>query len=51
VPYQSIARTPLGLAQLLATGILDNPNACLVSPVVVGRADELAALKQAIPVP
>ncbi len=48
MPYESIARIPRGLAELLAAGILENVNACRVSPVVVGRADELAALQQCI---
>ena len=48
MPYESIACTPRGLAQSLAAGILDNVNACHVSPVVAGRAQELAALQQSI---
>jgi ATP/maltotriose-dependent transcriptional regulator MalT len=48
VPYESIAKIPPGLAQSLAAGILESVNACRVSPVVVGRADELAALHGSI---
>ena len=50
MPYESIAGTPRGLAQSLAAGILDNVNACRVSPIVVGRAPELATLQQSMAV-
>jgi DNA-binding CsgD family transcriptional regulator len=48
VAGDSIARMPTRLAELYAAGILENVNACIVSPVVVGRADELAVLAQRI---
>jgi DNA-binding CsgD family transcriptional regulator len=46
VPSESIASVPRGLAQSLAAGILDYVNACRVSPIVVGRAQELVTLQQ-----
>jgi DNA-binding CsgD family transcriptional regulator/tetratricopeptide (TPR) repeat protein len=46
VSSESIASIPRGLAQSLAAGILHNVDASRVSPVVVGRARELAALQQ-----
>ena len=45
---ESIARIPCGLAEWLAAGILEGVNACRVSPIVIGRADELAALQQSL---
>ncbi|MGB6458084.1 MAG: AAA family ATPase [Streptosporangiaceae bacterium] len=46
--YESIARTPRGLAQLLAAGILEYVPACRVSPTVVGRDAELAGLNRSL---
>ena len=46
--FDSIARPPTGLGDLVVPGMLEGVDTCRVSPVLVGRAAELAALDAAL---
>ena len=47
MPFESIAKPSGGAGLSAATGMLDDVMTCRVSPVLIGRAEPLAALRNA----